>query len=43
MGVAVRSAMYSTTSYTFEPPRSEKIAVKMINHFGDEVLKVYSV
>ena len=34
--------MYSTTSYPFEPPRSGKIAVKVINHYGDEVMKVYS-
>jgi hypothetical protein len=24
-------------------PKSGKIAVKVINHYGDEVLKVYSV
>jgi adenine-specific DNA-methyltransferase len=27
----------------FDPPQSGKIAVKVINHFGDEVLKVYPV
>jgi len=37
------SALYSTTSYPFEKPKSGKIAVKVINHYGDEVLKVYSV
>ena len=26
-----------------DPPASGKIAVKVINHFGDEVLKVYSL
>jgi hypothetical protein len=25
------------------PPESGKIAVKVINHYGDEVLKVYVV
>jgi adenine-specific DNA-methyltransferase len=28
---------------TFDPPKSGKIAVKVINHFGDEALKVYPV
>ena len=37
------SALYSTTSYPFEKPETGKIAVKVINHFGDEVLKVYSI
>lgn len=35
------SALYSTTSYPFEKPKSGKIAVKVINHYGDEVLKVF--
>ncbi|HRC67107.1 MAG TPA: hypothetical protein PK976_04135, partial [Bacteroidales bacterium] len=35
------SALYSTTSYPFEKPQTGKIAVKVINHYGDEVLKVY--
>jgi adenine-specific DNA-methyltransferase len=35
------SALYSTTSYPFEKPETGKIAVKVINHYGDEVLKVY--
>ena len=40
------SQMYSTTSRPFEPPKGKngkpgKIAVKVINHYGDEVLKVY--
>jgi adenine-specific DNA-methyltransferase len=25
------------------PPKTGKIAVKVINHYGDEVMKVYSV
>jgi hypothetical protein len=33
----------STKSYPFEPPASGKIAVKVINHYGNEVLKVYKV
>jgi adenine-specific DNA-methyltransferase len=37
------STLYSTKSYPFEPPKSDKIAVKVINHYGDEVLKVYEV
>ena len=36
------SALYSVTSYPFEKPKSGKIAVKVINHYGDEVLKVFS-
>ena len=32
-----------TNSQPFDPPSSGKIAVKVINHFGDEVLKVYAV
>lgn len=26
-----------------EPPKTGKIAVKVINHYGDEVLKVFEV
>ncbi|MBS1717341.1 MAG: site-specific DNA-methyltransferase [Armatimonadetes bacterium] len=37
------SALYSTTSQPFPKPETGKIAVKVINHFGDEVLKVYEV
>jgi len=37
------SALYSTESYSFSPPSTGKIAVKVINHYGDEVLKVYKV
>jgi adenine-specific DNA-methyltransferase len=40
---AAWSALYSTTSYPFEKPETGKIAVKVINHYGDEVLKVYTV
>jgi adenine-specific DNA-methyltransferase len=31
------------TSQPFDPPKSGKIAVKVINHYGDEVLKVFPV
>jgi len=27
----------------FDPPKKGKIAVKVINHYGDEVLKVFDV
>jgi adenine-specific DNA-methyltransferase len=37
------SKLYSATSQPFDPPSSGKIAVKVINHFGDEVLKVYPI
>lgn len=37
------STLYSTTSRPFDPPETGKIAVKVINHYGDEVLKVYEV
>ena len=40
---AAWSTLYSTTSRPFDPPTSGKIAVKVINHYGDEVLKVYDV
>jgi adenine-specific DNA-methyltransferase len=37
------SALYSTTSRPFDHPKTGKIAVKVINHYGDEVLRVYEV
>ena len=40
---AAWSSLYSTVSRPFDPPSTGKIAVKVINHYGDEVLKVYSV
>ena len=40
---AAWSALYSTISRPFPPPGTGKIAVKVINHYGDEVLKVYEV
>lgn len=35
--------LYSTKSVPFAAPKRGKIAVKVINHYGDEVLKVYAV
>ena len=40
---AAWSDLYSTKSQPFEKPTTGKIAVKVINHYGDEVLKVYEV
>lgn len=40
---AVWSSLYSTVSRPFDIPRTGKIAIKVINHYGDEVLKVYEV
>ncbi|MBA4419561.1 MAG: site-specific DNA-methyltransferase [Anaerolinea sp.] len=36
-------ALYRTVSLPFDPPAKGKIAVKVINHYGDEVLKVFDV
>jgi adenine-specific DNA-methyltransferase len=38
---AAWSSLYSTVSRPFDKPKSGKIAVKVINHYGDEVLKVF--
>jgi adenine-specific DNA-methyltransferase len=35
--------LYTATSRPFDKPVTGKIAVKVINHYGDEVLKVYPV
>jgi adenine-specific DNA-methyltransferase len=38
------SALYTNESIPFERPANKgKIAVKVINHYGDEVLKVYEI
>jgi adenine-specific DNA-methyltransferase len=37
------SMLYSTKSRPFDPPETGKIGVKVINHYGDEVLRVYNV
>lgn len=33
--------LYRTASRPFAPPETGKIAVKVINHYGDDVLKVF--
>ena len=38
---AAWSSLYSTVSRPFDKPETGKIAVKVINHYGDEVLKVF--
>ena len=40
---AAWQSLYSTRSRPFEQPSTGKIAVKVINHYGDEVLQVYEV
>jgi adenine-specific DNA-methyltransferase len=37
------STLHSDTSRPFEKPKSGRIAVKVINHLGDEVMKVFRV
>jgi adenine-specific DNA-methyltransferase len=37
------ASLYRTTSRPFAPPATGRIAVKVINHYGDEVMKVYRV
>ncbi len=37
------ASVYATESRAFDPPDTGKIAVKVINHYGDEVLKVYEI
>jgi adenine-specific DNA-methyltransferase len=40
---AAWSTLYTTTSRPFHRPQTGKLAVKVINHYGDEVLKVFNV
>ena len=40
---AAWSSLYSTVSRPFDKPETGKIAVKVINHYGDEVLKVFEM
>jgi len=35
--------LYSTTSRPFPKPKTGKIAVKVINHYGDEVMKIMKI
>ena len=37
------SSLYRTVSRPFDKPESGKIAIKVINHYGDEVLKVFKI
>jgi adenine-specific DNA-methyltransferase len=37
------TTLYTTKSRPFPVPQTGKIAVKVINHYGDEVLKVFTV
>ena len=37
------ASLYRTRSRPFAPPESGRIAVKVINHYGDEVLKTYEI
>ena len=37
------STLYRSTSRPFPKPETGRIAIKVINHYGDEVLKVYPV
>jgi len=37
------STLYTTESQPFDLPTKGKIAVKVINHYGDEVLKVFDI
>jgi adenine-specific DNA-methyltransferase len=40
---AAWASLYQTVSRPFARPGTGKIAVKVINHYGDEVLKVFGV
>jgi adenine-specific DNA-methyltransferase len=40
---AAWASLYTTKSRPFDLPTKGKIAVKVINHYGDEVLKVYKI
>lgn len=36
-------SLYSTTSRPFPAPSTGRVAVKVINDYGDEVMKVFAV
>jgi len=40
---AAWSTLYATESRPFPPPKSGRIAVKVINHYGDEAMRVFKV
>lgn len=37
------ASLYTTKSRAFQIPEGKRIAIKVINHYGDEVLKVFEV
>ncbi len=39
----IKGTLNSDTSCPFNKPKSGRIAVKVINHLGDEVMKVFGV
>ena len=40
---AAWSEIYSTQSRIFDKPQNGKIAVKVINHYGDEVVRIFEI
>jgi adenine-specific DNA-methyltransferase len=40
---AAWQTLYSIVSRPFDKPKTGKIAIKVINHYGDEVMKIYEV
>jgi adenine-specific DNA-methyltransferase len=42
-GAEARARLNSDTCRPFPKPKSGRIAVKVINHLGDEVMKVFGV
>jgi adenine-specific DNA-methyltransferase len=40
---AAWQTLYSTVSRPFDKPSTGKIAIKVINHYGDEVMKIFPV
>jgi len=40
---AAWASLYSTVSRPFEKPSTNKVAIKVINYYGDEVLKVFEI
>ena len=43
INAAAWETLHSDTSRPFDAPKSQRIAVKVINHLGDEVMKVFKV
>lgn len=40
---SVRKEPHSTASHPFPKPKAGKIAVKIIDHYGDEVVKIIEI